>query len=105
MKPDENRIIVKDQRDKKENTKLIAKLLHLPVEQKACLFILFMGVLGGVIGGISAEIEIRGCTLQEQCLIVDTTQKRLDGTGKGAFAGMAAATFSSVPALLKRFRH
>lgn len=105
MKPDENRIIVKDKRDNKKNTKLIAKLLHLPVGQKACLLILFMGVLGALIGRISAEMEIRGCTPQEQCLIVDTTQKRLDGTGKGAFAGIGTAVFSSLPALLERLRH
>ncbi|MBF2049055.1 MAG: hypothetical protein IGS54_17110 [Elainella sp. C42_A2020_010] len=103
MKLNKSKSIVKDESNRKENTKLIAKLQKLPVGQKACLFILFMGVLGAVIGGISAEIEIRGCTA-EHCPMVDTTQKRLDGIGKGAFVGMGTAVFSSLPALLKGFR-
>jgi hypothetical protein len=42
--------------------------------------------------------------VQEQCLRVDTAQKRLDVIEKGAYAGMGAAFFLSLPALLRRFR-
>lgn len=104
MKSDENKPVVKDKRNGKENTKLILKLQNLPVGQKACLFILFMGILGAVVGGINAEVEIKGCIPEEQCLLIDTTQKRLDGIGIGAFAGMGAAVLSSLPALLRQFR-
>ncbi len=103
MKPDKSKSFVKNESNGKENAFLIAKLQNLSVGQKAYLFILFMGVLGAVVGGISAEIEIRGC-ITEHCLMVDITQKRLDGIGRGAFAGMGAAVFSSLPALLKGFR-
>jgi hypothetical protein len=46
MKPDEIKTMVKDNSNREKNPKLLSKLLSLPVEQKACLFILFMGVLG-----------------------------------------------------------
>lgn len=104
MKPDESKIIVKNKSNKQENIKLIAKLMHLSVGQKAGLFIMFMGVLGAVIGKINAEVEIRGCTSPEQCFMADTAQTRLDGIGKGGFAGMGTAVFASLPALQKRLR-
>jgi hypothetical protein len=103
MKPDEIKIIVQNNRYGKKNNKLLSKLLSLPVEQKACLFILFMGILGTVVGGINSEIAIRGCNLQDQCLIVDTTKKRIDNIEKEAYAGMGAAVLLSLPALLRRF--
>lgn len=80
---------------------MIAKLQSLSVEQKACLFILFMGVVGVVMGGLSAELEIRGCTIEPHCLLLDTVQHRLDCIGKGAFWGMGAALAASMPALVK----
>jgi hypothetical protein len=104
MKPDEIKMIVKDDRNRRKNTKSLSKLLSLPVEQKACLFVLLMGVLGTAAGGINTEIAIKGCILQEQCVIVDTTQKRLDEIEKAAYAGMGAAVLLSLPALLRRFR-
>jgi hypothetical protein len=104
MKPDEIKTMVKDNSNREKNPKLLSKLLSLPVEQKACLFILFMGVLGTAVGGINTEIAIRGCALQDQCLMVNTAQKRLDVVEKGAYAGMGAAFFLSLPALLRRFR-
>lgn len=87
-----------------KNFKLTAKLQSLTIEQKACLFILCMGVIGAAIGGISAEIDIRNCNANEQCIIVNMTLKRLEGITQGAFAGMGAAIFSSLPTLFKRFR-
>jgi hypothetical protein len=104
MKPDEIKTIAQVNSNGKKNPKLLSKLLSLPVEQKACLFILFMGVLGTTVGGINTEIAVRGCILQEQCLRVDTAQKRLDVIEKAAYAGMGAAVLLSLPALLKRFR-
>jgi hypothetical protein len=104
MKSDERKITVKDNRRTKKNPKLLSTLLSLPVEQKACLFILLMGVVGTVVGGINTEIAVRGCMLQDQCLVVDTTQKRLDVIEKGAYAGMGAAVVLSLPALLRRLR-
>jgi hypothetical protein len=104
MKPNETKVIVKNAINAKGTTKLLSTLLKLPVEQKACLFILLMGVLGTVMGGINTEIAIRGCALQDQCLMVNTAQKRLDVVEKGAYAGMGAAFFLSLPALLRRFR-
>jgi hypothetical protein len=95
---------VKDNRNAKKNPKSLAKLLSLPVEQKACLFILCMGVLGTMIGGINTKIAARGCILQDHCLIVDTTQKQLDVLEQGAYAGMGAAVVLSLPALLRRLR-
>jgi hypothetical protein len=104
MKLDEIKTIVKDNSNAKKNPKLLSRLMSLPIEQKACLFILLMGVLGTVIGGINTEVAVRGCTLQKQCLVVDTAQKRLDAFEQGAYAGMSAAFFLSLPALLTRFR-
>jgi hypothetical protein len=104
MKPNEIKIIAKNNPYPKKNTKLLLKLQSLPVEQKACLFILFMGIFGTVVGGINSEISIRRCHLQSQCSIVDTTKKRIDDTEKQAYAGMGAAVLLSLPALLGRFR-
>lgn len=103
MKSGANKIIANGESKQKENIKLVKKLLHLPVEQKACLFVLFIGILGTVVGGIGAEVEMRRCAADKQCSMVNTPQKSLDGIEKAAFVGMGAAVFSSLPALLKRF--
>lgn len=104
MKPDEIKIIAENNSYTKKNAKLLSKLQSLPVEQKACLFILFMGILGAAVGGINSEISIRRCSSQDQCSIVDTTQKRIDDIEKQAYAGMGAAVLLSIPALLRRFK-
>ena len=104
MKSDKEKVSVKNKSSRKVNVKLIKRLLTLPTGQKACVLILLMGILGAVVGGISAEIEIRRCFLTEQCFIKDTAQKRLDSIGEGAFAGMGAAIFASLPVLLRSLR-
>ncbi len=83
---------------------LIAKLQSLSVWQKACLFTLFMGIAGAAVGGTLAEIEVRSCNAEEHCFMLDINQKRIDGIKSGSFAGMSAALFASLPAIIQEFR-
>ena len=96
-------MIVQNRGKGKGNDKLTAKLQNLPLEQKACLFILVMGILGGVVGGTSAEIEMRA-GIGDQRSRFDAAEQRLDGVEKGAYAGMGAATVMSLSAIARRFK-
>jgi hypothetical protein len=98
-----NKMIVQNRGNGKGNYKVAAKLQNCPLEQRACLFVLFMGILGGVIGGTSAEIEMR-TGADNQRIRFDAVEQRLDGVEKGAYAGMGAATVMSLSAIARRFK-
>ncbi|MBD2259141.1 hypothetical protein [Pseudanabaena sp. FACHB-2040] len=98
-----NNMIANNGRNGKRSNKPAAKLSNLPVEQKACLFILLMGILGVVVGGTGAEFEMRA-EAGDQQFHFDAAQQRLDGAATGAYAGMGAAVAMSLPAIAKRLR-
>ena len=74
---------------------------NLSVEQKALVFMIMLGIFGAVLGGISTEIDIRSCTQNLDCSLINLSQRRSQGIQNGGLAGMIAALISSAPALMK----
>ena len=92
---------MKPESNKTQATPVIAKLQNLSLEHKTFAFILCLGVFGATLGGISTEIDIRSCTQQADCSLMNLSQRRFQGIQNGGFAGMAAALIACWPALKK----
>jgi hypothetical protein len=102
MKPNEIKVTVKNNFSAGKSTSLRPGRLSLSVEQKACLFMLLMGGIGAAVGSVQSEVSARGCSQPGQCMVADASQKRLNDIESNAFAGMGAAFFLSLPALIKQ---
>lgn len=85
----------------KESVTVLTKVRHLPVEQRAFAFILSMGLLGAVFGGITTNTELRSCMKSWDCVAMNPTEQVREGIKAGAYAGIAAAAILSLPAVLK----
>lgn len=101
MKSDEIKVTACSHRNGKKIVKSPLKT-SLPLELKACLFILCMGALGTLMGGVRTIAASKECHLQDRCFTFNTAQERLNAVERDAFAGMGAAFFLSLPALLKQ---
>ena len=67
----------------------------LSIEIKACLYIFIMGLIGGAIGAMSAEVQAKDISN------ISTSDAKVQHIAIAAIVGMSAATFISLPALLE----
>lgn len=100
MNSNVNKITNKNKSNDREHTQVITKLKSLSVDQRACFYILIMGVIGTIVGGINAEVKLKKCPGLDNCLTLNLDDQQISEIGIGALAGMGAATFLSLPALL-----
>ena len=95
---------VKQESPKNQPAPVIGKRQNVSLEHKTFAFILGLGVFGATLGGISTEIDIRSCTQQADCSLLNLSQRRLQGIQNGGFAGMAAALIACWPAVKKSLK-
>ena len=95
---------MKTENPKTQTAPAISKLQNLSLEHKTFAFILCLGVFGAALGGLSTEIDIRSCTQQPDCSLMNLSQRRAQGIQNGGFAGMAAALIACWPALRKELK-
>ena len=89
---------------KSHDDSLFAQFPKLSVEQKALAFMILLGIFGAVLGGISTEIDIRNCTQNPDCSLINLSQRRLQGVQNGGLAGMVAALIASWPSLTQALK-
>lgn len=86
---------------KTENNKNLSCIIQsISVTKRACILIFVMGIIGAAIKAIDTEIAIQKCLNLKMCLNTNSSEKRIMSMGVGACAGMVAATFISIPAIL-----
>ena len=83
-----------------KNLRLINKVQKLPIVPKVYLYIFFMAIVGTVMGELKYRVEATNCLANDDCWIVEPTQRRAKELTLGAGAGIFAATLIAIPALL-----
>ena len=86
---------------KNETVPFLTQLRSLPVEQRAVAFVLILGLLGAIFGGISTDLELRSCLQSWNCSAINSAEQRVQGIKTGGYAGIGAALVLSMPAILR----
>lgn len=80
------------------------RVQKVPVEQRSLAFVITLGLLGAIFGGIIADIELYSCSKTWSCIALQPNQQRQASIKAGAFAGIGAAAVLSFPAVFRRSR-
>ena len=86
---------------KDESVSFLTRIRALPIEQRAIAFILILGVLGAILGGVTTDVELRNCFQSWDCSAINPSEQRMNGIKTGAYAGIGAALILSLPAIYR----